>query len=208
MNRFLSVTWFSGLARFGALGIFYSSLYQLFYKLLIIWVFYSFLLPVFGLSNCIFGILYTMFTLVLLRHLKGVFYNCSFSILYLPFVLLRQKWGVFFVLDRECIFKPIKWFLSQNGQRGSLLIYDWLHSIDKITTKYCSSASVWTPVKVWGELGFPLQTQIWEDSCNRPDAILDKARRGEELQQFGRQSNIVRTPVLIMKIACSWSATI
>jgi hypothetical protein len=30
--------------------------------------------------------------------------------------------------------------------------------------------------------GFPSQTQIWEDSCNRPDAILDKARRGADLQ--------------------------
>jgi len=24
-------------------------------------------------------------------------------------------------------------------------------------------------VRVWGKLGFPLQTQIWEDSCNRPN---------------------------------------
>jgi hypothetical protein len=26
-------------------------------------------------------------------------------------------------LDRECIFKPVKYFLSQNGQRGSLLVF-------------------------------------------------------------------------------------
>jgi len=33
---------------------------------------------------------------------ETVFFYC------LPFVLLRQKGGVFFVLDRNCIFKPIK----------------------------------------------------------------------------------------------------
>jgi hypothetical protein len=27
---------------------------------------------------------------------------------YLPFVLLRQKGRVFFILDWECIFKPVK----------------------------------------------------------------------------------------------------
>jgi hypothetical protein len=36
---------------------------------------------------------------------------------------LRQKWGVFFVLDREYISKSVKCFLSQNGQRGSLLVF-------------------------------------------------------------------------------------
>jgi hypothetical protein len=39
-------------------------------------------------------------------------------ILCLPFFLLRQKGGVFFILDRKCISKPVKCFLSQNGQRG------------------------------------------------------------------------------------------
>jgi len=39
-------------------------------------------------------ILYTLFTPVLLRHQGGVFYCCGFSILCLPFVLLRQKGGV------------------------------------------------------------------------------------------------------------------
>jgi len=71
---------------------------------MIIWAFYNFHFPVFGLWNCNFGILYTLFTLVLLRHLGGVFYNYSFSMLYLPFVLLRQKGRVILVLDQECIF--------------------------------------------------------------------------------------------------------
>jgi hypothetical protein len=49
------------------------------------------------------------------------------------------------------------------------------------------------PVSVRQVKGFPSQTQIREDSCNRldislhyPDAILDKARCGEELQPSGR----------------------
>jgi len=50
-------------------------------------------------------------------------------ILCLPFFLLRQKGGVFFVLDRDCIFKLVKWFLSQNGQRWSLLVCDWLYFV-------------------------------------------------------------------------------
>jgi hypothetical protein len=37
--------------------------------------------------------IYTMFTLVLLRHQEGAFYYCGLSILCLPFVLLRQKRG-------------------------------------------------------------------------------------------------------------------
>jgi hypothetical protein len=43
---------------------------------------------------------------------------------------------------------------------------------------------------------------------HRPDSILDKARRGEELQSSGHYDNTVRTPVLIMEITCSRSATI
>jgi hypothetical protein len=41
-----------------------------------------------------------------------------------------------------------------------------------------------------------------------PDAILDKARCGKELQPSGRQGNTVWTPVLIMKIMCSRSAIV
>jgi hypothetical protein len=39
------------------------------------------------------------------------------------------KSGSNFYLDRDCIFKPIKRFLSQNGQRGSLLVCNWPHSV-------------------------------------------------------------------------------
>jgi hypothetical protein len=37
---------------------------------------------------------------------------------------------MFFSLwTRNVFLKPVKWFLSQNSQRGSLLVCDWLHSI-------------------------------------------------------------------------------
>jgi hypothetical protein len=39
--------------------------------------------------------------------IRGYFITVVF-LLCLPFVLLRQKGGVFFILDRECIFKPVK----------------------------------------------------------------------------------------------------
>lgn len=40
------------------------------------------------------------------------------------------------------------------------------------------------------------------------DAVLDKARRGEELQQSGRQGNTFRTLVLILVIAYSKGTTV
>jgi len=39
--------------------------------------------------------LWTLYTLVLLRHQWGVFYYCGLFLLCLPFVPLRQKWGVY-----------------------------------------------------------------------------------------------------------------
>jgi hypothetical protein len=44
-------------------------------------------------------------------------------------------------------------------------------------------------------------------SLHRPDAILDKARHGEESQSLGPQGNTVQTLVFIMVIACSRGAT-
>jgi hypothetical protein len=38
-----------------------------------------------------------------------------------PLSLWDKKGEYMLVLDRKCIFNPVKWFLSQNGQRGSLL---------------------------------------------------------------------------------------
>jgi hypothetical protein len=43
---------------------------------------------------------------------------------------------------------------------------------------------------------------------HHPDAILDKARRGEELQPSGRQGNTVLTLVFIMKIVGSKSVIV
>jgi len=60
---------------------------------------FTIILVVLNFSNC--GFLYTLFTLC-------------------PFVTKRES---IFVLDRECISKPVKCFLSQNGLRGSLLVF-------------------------------------------------------------------------------------
>lgn len=49
---------------------------------------------------------------------------------------------------------------------------------------------------------------VWKTGIKCPDAILNKARRGEELQSSRCQGNTVRTPILIMKIACSRSVTV
>jgi hypothetical protein len=63
--------------------------------------------------------------------------------------------------------------------------------------------------------GFSSQTQIWEDSCNRPDnmvfrpgAILDKASCAEEVQPFRRRSTLSGRSGLNEEIACSRSATV
>jgi hypothetical protein len=52
----------------------------------------------------------------------------SFYYSVLPFDPLRQKRGIIFIFNQECISKPVKWFLSQNGQRRSLLVF-WPHSM-------------------------------------------------------------------------------
>jgi predicted membrane channel-forming protein YqfA (hemolysin III family) len=46
----------------------------------------------------------TLFTLVLLRPLGGVIFVVLLLLLCFPFVPLRQKGGVIFDLDRDCIF--------------------------------------------------------------------------------------------------------
>jgi hypothetical protein len=51
-------------------------------------------------------------------------------------------------------------------------------------------------------------TSVRTTGLHYSNAILDKARRGEELQPFGRQGNTVQTLVLIMVIAYSKGATV
>jgi len=55
---------------------------------------------------------------------------CVFDSYYsiLPFVPLWQKDGVI-LFGPRLYFWPVKWFLSQNGQRGILLVCNWLHSV-------------------------------------------------------------------------------
>jgi hypothetical protein len=64
----------------------------------------------------------TLLTLVLLRHLGGVIFG-FFSYSILPFLLLWQKMGSNFWFGPGLYFLPVKWFLFQNGQRGSFLVF-------------------------------------------------------------------------------------
>jgi hypothetical protein len=70
---------------------------------------------------------------------------------------VTKKVSNFYFLDRECIFKPVKWFLSQNGQRGSLLVCNWPHY-------------VWTKSLVCKDVvlqGIPLFRSVSEDSASQ-----------------------------------------
>jgi hypothetical protein len=71
------------------------------------------------------------------------------------------------------------------------------------------------PFSVRQRKEFRSKTQIWEDSCNRPnnvcsrlDAILDKASHTYKVQLSGCQSPWSERSSLNMEIACSWSATV
>jgi hypothetical protein len=86
----------------------------------------------------------------------------------------------------------------------------------KVTSVQTSQQHVRTPFNVRQEKGFPSQTQIWEDSCNRPD---DKSTLSGRYPWWGktwRRFATVRTTglhhpdasLLIMEIACNRSATI
>jgi len=73
MDRFLSVIWFSGSTGFGSLSIFVPPSISYFTNFWLFGLFIVFPFPMVGLWNCNFGILYTLFTLVLLRHLGEYF---------------------------------------------------------------------------------------------------------------------------------------
>jgi hypothetical protein len=74
---------------------------------------------------------------------------------------------------------------------------------------------VWTPFSVRHAKGFLSKTQIWEDSCHRPDdvyslldAILDKARHAYKVQPSGRQYPWSGRASLNKDIVCRRSSTI
>jgi hypothetical protein len=79
---------FNGSARFGTWRIFVPLFWatcRLFSIFLLFWV----------LEHFCLWILYTLFTLVLLKHQGEVFFGCGFSYSVLPFVLLWQKGDVY-----------------------------------------------------------------------------------------------------------------
>jgi len=58
-----------------------------------------------------------LFTLLFLRHLGGVIFGFS-SYSVLPFVLLWQKGGVIFYLERDCIFNRSSDFCPRMAKWG------------------------------------------------------------------------------------------
>jgi hypothetical protein len=46
---------------------------------------------------------------------------CGFSILCLPFFLLRQKWGVFLFLDKDCILNRSNVFFVPKWPKGEFV---------------------------------------------------------------------------------------
>jgi hypothetical protein len=55
-----------------------------------------------------------------------------------PLSFCDKKGEYFFVLNWECISKPVKYFFSQNGQRGSLLVFYVSYILDDKNT-LCNS---------------------------------------------------------------------
>jgi hypothetical protein len=94
-------------------------------------------------------------------------------------------------------------------QCPEVLNYSSLHPSGRLSNAYerlsvFNKKSVFLLRHRYGKTVASVQTS----SLHRPDAILDKGRRGEELQSSERHGNTIRMPVLIMKITCSRSATV
>jgi hypothetical protein len=64
-----------------------------------------------------------------MRHFTIILGVCILVIVLFSYTLFTlcpfetKRGSFFFVSDRECISKPVKCFLSQNGQTGSLLVF-------------------------------------------------------------------------------------
>jgi hypothetical protein len=80
----------------------------------------------------------------------------------------------------------------------------------KVASVRTSQQHVRALISVRHKIEFPGKTvaYIQTSGLHRLDAILDKARRGEELQPSRRQGNTVRTLVLIMEFTYSRSTTV
>jgi hypothetical protein len=74
-----------------------------------------------GLDTCVCGFLVEDLTLFFSLVFDLIMAFLLYSVY--PLSFCDKKGEYFFVLDRECISKPVKCFLSQNGQRGSLLVF-------------------------------------------------------------------------------------
>jgi len=59
---------------------------------------------------------------------------------------------------------------------------------------------VWTPFSIRRVKRFLSKIKIWEDNCNRPGAILDKASRAEDVQPSRRQTPWFDAQTLLWKL--------
>jgi hypothetical protein len=71
--------------------------------------------------------------LLMMMRIEWLFYYCGFSTLFTLCPFETKKGGIFLTWTRKVFFKSDKWFLSQNGQRGSLLVCVGCILFDKIT---------------------------------------------------------------------------
>jgi hypothetical protein len=103
---------FSGSIGFGTWRIFVPLFWatsRLFSRFLLFWI----------LEHFCLWILYTLFTLVLLRHQRGLFYYCGSShTLFYPLSLWDKKGEYLLSLDRECIFNRSSDFCPRMAKWG------------------------------------------------------------------------------------------
>jgi len=154
-----------------------------------------------GLDTCVYWFLVE--DLALFFSLIFVFVMVFFLILCLTFVLLRQKRGVFFCLflDRECISKPFKYFLSQNGQMESLLVFYVGYILDDKNT-LCNGYNLNRMIGFYSESSSNMNSVhfmpcVWSQVSRRCTCRFHTISKSEQLilvQPFGRAFEGVRTP--------------
>jgi len=144
----LFVTWFQKISRIWCLEDACSSFYQQDFFCWDTLLLFLFLLNISTILSVVFNTLFTL---------------CHFE---------TKRGSIFLFLDRFFYFSLVKWFLSQNGQMGSLLVYE-LHYVDKNTTilGYC-----WNKIAVIQIIFFRDNSEyilqygkglIWQVQCHK-----------------------------------------
>jgi hypothetical protein len=111
-----------------------------------------------------------------------------------PFVTKRGS--NFYFLDVECISKSVKWFLSHNGQRGSLLGFDWPHSVFGQNRLYVKMLYQGFHYSEWCQkILHCLQVRIFQFPVSRLDDVSSRLDPHLQTVPFVRTTcHTVRTP--------------